>query len=72
MKCMKSKTKYWVYGVSNMTIEDLIKHIKVLVKYFEAVAMAQDTTQANRWNALGQKEALEYVLFWLTERLIKG
>lgn len=55
-----------------MTLEDLIKHIKVLVKYFEAVAMAKDTTQANRWNALGQKEALEYVLFWLTERLIKG
>ena len=79
MKCTKSKTKYWVYGVNSMTLEDLIKqfeaieeltkHIKILVKYYETLAMAKDTTQANRWNALGQKEALEYVLFWLTERL---
>ena len=52
------------------TLEELTKHIKILVKYYEALAMAKDTTQANRWNALGQKEAFEYVLFWLTERLI--
>jgi len=56
LKCFKS-------------IEEFKKHIKILVKYYEALAMAKDTTQANRWKALGEKEALEYVLFWLTERL---